>query len=465
MPIRRIFVANRGEIAVRIIQTCRRLGIETVLGVSDVDRQSLGARLATRSVCIGPSPSSQSYLKIDTIVTAAIATGCDAVHPGYVFLSENAGFAEACEKAGLVFIGPTPGQILEVGDKLRARRNAEAAGVPVVPGGPVAGLAEAEAMAERTGYPLLIKAVAGGGGRGMKRVNAADELASQVDLAMAEAAAAFGDARVYVERFVSSGRHVEVQVLGDGQDILHLGERDCSVQRRYQKVIEEAPAPNLSEAMRRALHEAALKFCHHIGYRSLGTVEFLVDCDREEFYFLEMNARIQVEHPVTEAITGLDLVEEQIRVAEGHGLRFRQQDVRFNGHAVECRLNAERIGDDFQPNPGRVTHVWFPSGTEIRVDTALQPGSFIPPYYDSMVAKLIAHGTDRADAIARLQSLLDAALVEGVETNLALHRVVLAQPEFRAGGVDTNFLTDFVNRGGLASALAAAHGGQGHGSD
>ncbi|MCI9867321.1 acetyl-CoA carboxylase biotin carboxylase subunit [Rhizobium skierniewicense] len=453
MTIQRILIANRGEIAVRIIQTCRKLGIETVLAVSEADRDSLGARLATRTVCIGPAPSSLSYLKVEAIVGAATGTGCDAVHPGYGFLSENARLAEACADNGIIFIGPTADQILAVGDKLKARAHAQAAGVPVVPGGPVETLEEAKVMAVATGYPLLIKAVAGGGGRGMKRVNTPDELSAMVDMAMAEASAAFGDGRVYLERYVAAGRHVEVQVLGDGENVIHLGERDCSVQRRYQKVIEEAPAPDLSDEFRNSIHEAALKFSRHLGYKSLGTVEFLVDCEREEFYFLEMNARIQVEHPVTEAITGLDLVEEQIRVADGNALRFGQEDITFDGYAIECRLNAESIDRDFQPSPGRITEVWFPAGLDIRVDTFVQAGSFVVPYYDSMIAKVIAKGRTRQEAIATLNDVMKSAVVNGVDTNRELHQVVLAHPAFAAGAIDTNFLTNLVNAGELAQAL------------
>ncbi|WHO84140.1 acetyl-CoA carboxylase biotin carboxylase subunit [Rhizobium leguminosarum] len=453
MAIGRILIANRGEIAVRIIQTCRRLGIETVLAVSEADRTSLGAKLATRVVCIGPPSSVQSYLKVDAIISAAIGTGCDAIHPGYGFLSENAKLAEACAENNLIFIGPAAEQIVAVGDKLKARHHAEAAGVPVVPGGPVTSVEEAKAMTEKTGYPLLIKAVSGGGGRGMKRVNTPNELNLMVDMAMAEAGAAFGDSRVYLERFVSTGRHIEVQVLGDGKDIVHLGERDCSVQRRYQKVIEEAPAPSLSADLRQSIHDAALKFGGHLNYKSLGTVEFLVDCDREEFYFLEMNARIQVEHPITEATTGLDLIEEQIRVADGNPLRFTQQDIKFDGFAIECRLNAESIDLDFQPSPGKVTDVWFPSGLDIRVDTFVQSGSMVVPFYDSMIAKVIARGRTRQEAIATLEDVMKSAVVKGIDTNMELHRVILSHPAFMAGGIDTNFLTNFVNSGELAQAL------------
>ena len=447
-PIRRIFIANRGEIAVRIIRTARALGIETVLGVSKADRESLGAKLATRAVCLGPGPSRDSYLKVDTVVQAALGTGCDAIHPGYGFLSENRDLAMACEKAGITFIGPTPANLEAVGDKLTARAHALAAGVPLVPGGNAATLAEAQQVAQCIGYPLLIKAVAGGGGKGMKRVNSATELAPQLDLAMSEAAAAFGDDRVYLERFVTSGRHIEVQILSDGATILHAGERDCSVQRRYQKVVEEAPAPGLSPALRTGLLQAATTYAHHIGYRSLGTVEFMVDVERAAFYFLEMNARIQVEHPVTEAITGLDLIATQIAIAEGRPLAMRQDDITQTGHAIECRLNAEDIAHDFRPSPGRVALAWFPSLPGLRVDTHMTTGAMIPPHYDSLVAKLIAHGPSREAAMNTMAKALSILRLEGIATNAPLHAAIMADPEFQRGGVDTNYL------GGLLPRLA-----------
>lgn len=445
-PIRRIFIANRGEIAVRIIRSARASGIETVLGVSQADRDSLGARLATRAVCLGPGPSRESYLKVETVVQAALGTGCDALHPGYGFLSENPDLARACAKAGITFIGPSAENLEAVGDKLTARGHAVAVGVPLVPGGNATSLAEAEELAARIGYPLLVKAVAGGGGKGMKRVNGPDELAPQLDLAMSEAAAAFGDGRVYLERFVTSGRHVEVQILSDGVTVLHAGERDCSVQRRYQKVVEEAPAPGLSPALRAGLVRAATDFARHIGYRSLGTVEFMVDEARGAFYFLEMNARIQVEHPVTEAVTGLDLVACQIAIAEGRGLPMGQGEIRSHGHAIECRLNAEDIAQDFRPSPGRVRLAWFPSLPGLRVDTHMESGAMIPPHYDSMVAKLIAHGPTRAAAIATMAEALRLVRLEGIATNAALHAAIMADPEFQAGGVDTNYLAGVLPR-------------------
>lgn len=448
MAIRRLFIANRGEIAVRIIRTARDLGIETVLGVSQADRESLGARLADRAVCLGPGPSRDSYLKVETVVQAALGTGCDALHPGYGFLSENRALAEACAAAGIVFVGPTAANLSAVGDKLTARGHAQAAGVPLVPGGTADTLAEAEAVAATVGYPLLIKAVAGGGGKGMKRVDGPADLGPQLDMARTEAEAAFGDGRVYLERFVTRGRHVEVQIISDGKVVLHAGERDCSIQRRYQKVVEEAPAPGLSRGLREGLFRAAVSYARHIGYHSLGTVEFLVDVERDSFYFLEMNARIQVEHPVTEAVTGLDLVALQIAIAEGQPLALRQEDIAFRGHAIECRLNAEDVAAGFRPSPGRVTQAWFPSLPGLRVDTHMQPGAMIPPHYDSMVAKLIAHADTRAEAIALMARTLRVMVLEGVATNAPLHRAIMADPGFAAGGVDTNYL------GGLLPQLA-----------
>lgn len=447
MPrIARIFIANRGEIAVRVIRTARALGIETVLGVSEADRDSLGARLADRAVCLGPAPASQSYLSVGAVIEAAKGTGCDAIHPGYGFLSENRDLAQACADTGLICIGPSPDNLAAVGDKLTARGHARDAGVPLVPGATVATTEEAMRLADELGFPLLIKAVAGGGGRGMKRVDHAGELASQLDLAMSEAAAAFGDARVYIERLVTSGRHIEVQILSDGMQVLHAGERDCSIQRRYQKVVEEAPAPHLPDALRAAIHEAGCAFARHIGYRSLGTVEFLVDVAREEFYFLEMNARVQVEHPVTEEVTGLDLIALQIAIAEGQPLALSQDDIGLSGHAIECRLNAEDIGNNFMPSPGRVSDAWFPSLPGLRVDTHMQPGAMIPPHYDSMIAKLITHGATRAEAIARMRDALRVIRLEGVRTNALLHAAIMEDAAFVSGGVDTTYLTDLLTR-------------------
>lgn len=431
----------------RIIRTCRRLGIETVLAASAADRDSMPARHADRTVCIGPARPSESYLKVEAILQAALSVRADAIHPGYGFLSERPAMARACEEQDVVFIGPTSGQIESVGDKLRARAEAAAAAVPVVPGGAVASTAEAVALARRIGMPVLVKAVGGGGGRGMKRVERLEDLPHAIQLAESEAGAAFGDARVYIERFVGRGRHVEVQVLGDGHgEVIHLGERDCSVQRRYQKLIEETPAPGLPESLRDRLHRAATRFAARMAYRGAGTVEFLVDLERDAFYFLEMNARIQVEHPVTEAVTGVDLVAEQIAIAAGEGLRLGQADVRRGGCAIECRVNAEEPGRDFQPSPGRVSAAKWAAGEGIRVDTHIETGARIPPFYDSLMGKIIAHGEDRDTALERMWRAVAATRIEGVASNLSLHSTVLATREFQRGGVDTGYLSRLLER-------------------
>ena len=447
MTIERILIANRGEIAARIIRTCRALGIETVLAVSEEDRGYLPARLADRVVCIGPARPADSYLKVATIVQAALGVRADAIHPGYGFLSERVELARTCEQHGIVFIGPTAAQIAAVGDKLCARAEAQAADVPVAPGAAIADLKEAVALAERIGMPLLVKAVGGGGGRGMKLVERIEDLPNALSLAQSEAGAAFGDARVYLERFVTRGRHIEVQVLGDGNGrVVHLGERDCSVQRRYQKLIEETPAPGLSESFRRRIHAAAVRFAERLAYRGAGTVEFLVDSQREEFYFLEMNARIQVEHPVTEAVTGIDIVAQQIAIAAGRGLCLEQSDVTSGGWAVECRVNAEDPTQDFQPSPGPVHEALWPAGAGIRVDTHIDAGSRISPFYDSLMAKIIAHAQDRAAALERLRAAVAGTRILGVRTTLPLHLAILADPEFQAGGVDTGFLARHIDR-------------------
>jgi acetyl-CoA carboxylase biotin carboxylase subunit len=459
MNIRRILIANRGEIAVRIVRTCRRLGIETVLAASEADRESLAARLADRTVCIGPPKSAESYLNVDAVVSAAQRTKSDAIHPGYGFLSENPRFARACLAAGIVFIGPTAEQLDAVGDKLEARRQALAAGLPVVPGGEIAALEDAPALAAQTGWPVLVKAVGGGGGRGMKLVREARELDATIGLAMAEALAAFGDPRVYLERYVAAGRHVEVQVLGDGERLIHLGTRDCSIQRRYQKLVEEAPAPHLRDGLREDMHRAAVAFARHLRYRGLGTVEMLVDCERDTFYFLEMNARIQVEHPVTEAVTGIDLVAEQIAVAEGRRLRWKQDEVRLCGHAIECRINAEDWTQDFRPSPGTVTAARFPLGPDVRVDTHVQAGAGVPPFYDSLLAKLIVRGADRAQALERLRRALAHCEIAGVTTNLPMHVELSNDDTFARGGVTTAYFPRFLEQRTAASAGARSAGG------
>ena len=447
MKIRRILIANRGEIAVRVIRSCRALGIETVLVASEADLDSLPARLADRTLCIGPARASQSYLQSGAIVQAALSTHADAIHPGYGFLSERATFVGLCEENGIVYIGPTPAQIDIAGDKVRARIEARAAGVPTIPGGPVGTLSEATALGVKIGVPLLVKAVGGGGGRGIKRVDSLQDLPAALQLAAAEANEAFGDGRIYLERFVVHGRHVEVQILGDGEGrVVHLGERDCSVQRRYQKLVEEAPAPGLSEEFRARIHETAVRFARHLSYRGAGTVEFLVDADRDDFYFLEMNARIQVEHPVTEAVTGTDLVAEQIAIAEGNGLRWQQEDLRTRGCAIECRINAEDPARDFHPSPGVVRSVVWPAGDGVRVDTHIVSGASVPPFYDSLLAKIIVTGNDHSSSVARMRSVIAETRVEGVATNLSFHAELLADPEFEKGGVDTSYVRRLMER-------------------
>jgi acetyl-CoA carboxylase biotin carboxylase subunit len=444
MILRRILIANRGEIAVRVMRTCERLGIETVLAASDADMDSVAAKRADRVVRLGPATAAGSYLSVSAVIGAARAAAVDALHPGYGFLSENAELARACVAAGIVFIGPTPEQLQAVGDKLRARGHAVAAGLPVLPGGDVSSLDGAAALAAQIGYPVLIKAVGGGGGRGMRQVRSPEELAAALDLAIAEAAGAFADPRVYLERYVAAGRHVEVQILGDGEAVVHLGTRDCSIQRRYQKLIEEAPAPHLPTPVREHMQHAAVSFGRHLSFRGLGTVEFLYDCDREAFYFLEMNARIQVEHPVTEAICGLDLVECQIRVAEGRPLSFAQGDVRFAGHAIECRINAEDWSRDFRPSPGRVTRAIFATGEGVRVDTHIEAGAEVPPYYDSLMAKVIAHARNRTQALERLCAALARCRIEGVSSTLSLQEALTRSPGFAAGGVTTDYFPRFL---------------------
>jgi acetyl-CoA carboxylase biotin carboxylase subunit len=443
MTIARVFVANRGEIAVRIVRACRALGLEAVVGVSEVDRDSAAARLADRAVCIGPARATDSYLRPETIVQAALGTGCDAIHPGYGFLSENPRLARLAREERVRFVGPPAGVIELAGDKLAARAKAAEAGLPLVPGGEVATLEEAERLARESGYPVLLKAAGGGGGRGIKLASKADELAAQFGVAVAEAESAFGDPRLYVERFVPAARHVEVQIAADEHGaVVHLGERDCSVQRRYQKVIEEAPAPSITAQQREALTSAAVAFARAIGYVNLGTVEFMVDAATGEHFFLECNCRIQVEHPVTEEVTGRDLVAEQLRIAAGEPLSFAQADVALHGHAVEARLTAEDVGNGFRPSPGRLERFAVPDVAGLRVDTHCAAGTLIPPYYDSLMAKLIGRGPDRPSAVGVLREALKGLEVEGVRTNRALLRDVLAHEDFAAGAVTTRWLEE-----------------------
>ena len=448
--IRRVLVANRGEIAVRVIRACRALGIETVLAASEADADSLPARMADSVLCIGPAPSTSSYLNVGTIVQAALGSGSDAIHPGYGFLSEQPELARACLDNGLVFIGPGPQHIEAMGDKLAARQAVSGLGIPVVPGsGLIDGFSEASAMAEKVGYPILLKAAAGGGGKGMKTVHELDNLETVYREASAEARSAFGDDRLYLESFIPNARHIEVQVLADRHgNYVHLFERECSVQRRYQKLIEETPAPWLAGDLREGLCQAALEITEAIRYENAGTVEFILDQDKGSFYFLEMNTRIQVEHPVTEMTTGFDLVQEQLRVAQGEPVSFSQSQVVPRGHAIECRINAEQPWDNFRPSPGRITRWEPPEGTGIRVDSHCYAGYMVPPFYDSLLAKLIVGGNTRMEAIARLQRALANFHVAGVETTIPFLSFLVERADFISGRVNTGWLERVANVGG-----------------
>jgi acetyl-CoA carboxylase biotin carboxylase subunit len=444
--IARILIANRGEIATRIVRACQGLGIESVAAVSEADQESLPARMADRSVCIGPSRPLDSYLKIDTLIAACLGTGSDAIHPGYGFLAEQAELVEACEKHHIRFIGPTADNIRQMGNKLWARRIVEDCGITTIPGSEnVESVKKAAVAAGKIGFPVLLKAAAGGGGRGMKIVNTPNDLKSDFDTLSAEVSSAFGDGTLYLEQFIPNARHIEIQILGDHfGTVVHLGERDCSVQRRYQKVIEEAPSPVVSDELRNALCQAAVTIATGINYESAGTVEFILDQDTGRFYFLEMNTRIQVEHPVTEQITGIDLIQEQIRIADHQSLRFSQQDVRMKGHAIECRINAESPKAGFSPSPGKIESWAPPRSSHIRIDTHCHPGYAIPPFYDSLLAKLIATGKDRSETIARMRSALDDFVVSGVETNISFHKMLMEHPDFFKGEINTRWLEDIV---------------------
>lgn len=440
--MKRVFIANRGEIAVRVIRACQALGIEAVLGVSTADKETLAARLADRTICIGPPPAIESYLKIPYLITAALGTGCDALHPGYGFLAESKDLAQACAENNIKFIGPQPDTIGNMGNKLLARGLVAQHGVPTVPGSEkVDSYTKAAKAVSAIGYPVMIKAVAGGGGHGIQIVTKESDLKPCIENAAAEARSAFGDDTLFVERYIPNARHIEVQVLGDRYgNVIHLGERDCSLQRRHQKLIEEAPATNISERLRAEIHSAGAAIAQAINYEGAGTVEFIVDQDAQAFYFLEMNTRIQVEHPVTEMITGLDLVQYQLRIADGEPLDLAQSQVRFNGHAIECRINAESPVHNFRPSPGRLA-VWQPPpGEGVRVDTHCFPGYTVPPYYDSLLAKLIVWGKNRDACIQRLQKALSEFFVSGVDTTIPFHQFIVRRKEFVAGGVNTRWV-------------------------
>lgn len=455
-PIKRILVANRGEIAKRVIRTCRLLGIETVLAASECDLSSWPAMMADATICIGLNPAAQSYLDIPRLISVALATQCDAVHPGYGFLAENVAFARACADNGLIFIGPSPSVIHAFGNKVESRAIAVAAAVPVLPGsGLLDSPQELRETADRIGYPVLIKAAAGGGGKGMHIASSPETLDDEVVLARREAGAAFNDSSVYLERYVKNGRHIEVQVVGDAHGTyLHLGDRDCTVQRRHQKLLEEAPAPDLLTSTREELHAAALRLCKHAAIDNVATIEFLYDKDSGEYFFLEVNARIQVEHGVTELITGLDIVELQLQAA-GNGLTLRQDDIRIAGHAVEARINAEDPTRDFRPSPGRLTTWRPPAGDGMRVDSHCYPGYLVPPFYDSLIAKVMARGADRAAALSKLSSALRRMEVVGIQTTAELAATILESQAFARCEHTTSWLEDAF----LPTELSAAPGG------
>ncbi|WP_067734818.1 acetyl-CoA carboxylase biotin carboxylase subunit [Novosphingobium naphthalenivorans] len=451
MAIKRLLIANRGEIALRIHRAAREMGIETVAVHSTADADAMHVRLADHAVCIGPASAANSYLNVAAIISAAEITDADAIHPGYGFLSENARFAEIVESHGIAWVGPKPEHIRTMGDKVEAKRTAGALGLPLVPGsdGAIEDFDEARALAEKIGYPVIIKAASGGGGRGMKVVNSAEELESQMGQARSEAKAAFGDATVYMEKYLGNPRHIEFQVFGDGNgNAVHLGERDCSLQRRHQKVLEEAPSPVITAEERERMGGIVAKAMADMGYRGAGTIEFL--WENGEFYFIEMNTRLQVEHPVTEAITGVDLVREQIRIADGKPLSFTQDELEFKGHAIECRINAEDPWN-FTPSPGLVDSYHAAGGMNVRVDSGLYAGYRIPPYYDSMIGKLIVSGRTRKGAIMRLKRALEEMVIGGVKTSIPLHQALLEDPEFNSGEYTIKWLEEWLaKRNGTA---------------
>ncbi|MDQ3666059.1 MAG: acetyl-CoA carboxylase biotin carboxylase subunit [Acidobacteriota bacterium] len=446
---KKILIANRGEIACRIVWTCKEMGIRTVAVHSDVDRDSLHVRFADEAACIGPAPSAQSYLNIPAIISTAEIFNVDAIHPGYGFLAESSYFAEICEACNIKFIGPEASVIRLMGDKVEARRAMKEAGLPILPGSPdpITSEEEARKVAREIGFPIIVKAAAGGGGRGMRIVRSEDELGRALEGASTEAAAAFKDGTVYIERYVEGPRHIEIQVLADEHgDCIHLGERECSIQRRHQKLLEEAPSPVLSPELRHQMGEAAVAACKKLGYSSAGTVEFLLDTDNK-YYFMEMNTRIQVEHPVTEMVTLADIVRNQIRIAEGEPLGYTQNDLMIVGHAIECRINAENP-ETFAPSPGLITAFNLPGGPGVRVDTYVYAGYRVPSFYDSLIAKVIVHARTRDLAIARMKRALEAMVVEGIKTTIPLHLKIMDDPKFRAGEISTSFMEYFLAQNG-----------------
>ncbi|PYE23903.1 biotin carboxylase /acetyl-CoA carboxylase carboxyltransferase subunit alpha [Rhizobium sp. PP-CC-3A-592] len=441
-----VLIANRGEIALRIIRACKELGIRSVIAYSEADAGSLPVRLADQAICIGPAQAKFSYRNQQSIISAALAYKVEAIHPGYGFLAENAEFAEACERQGLIFVGPSGHVIRQMGDKIEAKKIARQAGVPNVPGsiGAISEAADALAVADEIGFPLLIKAAAGGGGRGMRVVERRETLERDLSEIMSEAETAFGDASVYIERYLTDIRHIEIQVISDGSRTLHLGERDCSAQRRNQKLIEEAPSPVLDDTLRAALAQAAIALCEAVHYKNAGTVEFVFDNRTRAFYFIEMNTRIQVEHPVSEMVTGIDLIKMQLEIASGLPITLQQEEIRFSGHAIECRINAEDPSLDFRPAPGKVVRYHPPGGFGVRMETHIETGYVIPPFYDSMVGKLVCWGKDRDEAIARMLRALDEVVIEGVTNTAGFHKMVLSHPKFRSGDFNTAFVSELM---------------------
>ena len=438
----KILIANRGEIAVRIIRACREMNIKTVAIYSEIDKDALHTRLADEAICIGPAPSNKSYLNIKNIIEAANITGADSIHPGFGFLSENAEFAKICEESNIKFIGPNSKVIDLLGNKSNAKEMMKKEGVPVIPGsdGSITGLKEAISISDKLGYPIILKAAAGGGGKGIRIVNCKEDLEDAYNIVKQEAKISFNDDEIYIEKFVQNPRHVEIQILADEfGNIVHLGERDCSIQRRHQKVLEETPSTAVDEKLRNKMGEAAIKVAKVAGYSSCGTVEFLVDKDKN-FYFMEMNTRIQVEHPITEMRTNIDIVKEQIKIAGGEKLKFKQKDIEFRGHSIECRINAENPSKNFMPCPGKITGINLPGGNGIRIDTAIYEGYTIPPNYDSMIAKIIAYGSNRNEAISKMKRALEELVIDGIDTNRDFLFEIIKNPNFIRGNFDTSFI-------------------------
>lgn len=445
--INKVLIANRGEIAVRIIRACREMGIETVAVYSKADETALHVQLADEAVCIGPAASKDSYLNMENIISATVISGADAIHPGFGFLSENARFAEMCRQCHITFIGPSPELIHKMGNKSEARKTMMEAGVPVVPGTkePVYGAKEAKSIADDMGYPVMIKASSGGGGKGMRISFGPEDFEENFRMAQMESVNSFNDDTMYIEKYIESPRHIEFQILGDAYgNVIHLGERDCSIQRRHQKVLEESPSPAMDEALREKMGRTAIQAAKAVGYESAGTIEFLLDKHRN-YYFMEMNTRIQVEHPVTEFVTNVDLIKSQIRIASGEPLNIRQEDIEFKGHAIECRINAENPDQNFRPSPGKIERLHLPGGKGIRVDTAVYAGYTIPLYYDSMIAKLIVLGKSRNEAIKKMKSALSEFIVEGIDTNIDFQMEIMNHRKFQRGDFSTDFIEDMEN--------------------